>query len=179
MPSRDCYYSEYKQEAHTVFGCASCLLGIKCGFLVADLFHLTNGLIAWIAHAPPARELKLVTITALYLFFISSFINISRCKDMIVFPTLQYSILGNFISWLLGIVGSQNRPRFSSKNGKNRVSSTDDGRKTTNSGFHPWMTSGKRQKPRFIHGWRAESGKFCISSMDDERKTEKTARIRE
>ena len=49
-------------------------------------------------------------------------------------------------------VGKQDRPRFSSKNGKNRLSSTDDERKTVKTAFHPRMMSEKRKKPRFIHG---------------------------
>ena len=40
-------------------------------------------------------------------------------------------------------LGRQNRPRFSSKNGKNRLSSTDDERKTVKTTFHPRMMSQK------------------------------------
>ena len=47
-------------------------------------------------------------------------------------------------------VGKQNLPRFSSKNGKNRLSSTDDEPKIANSAFHPRMTSEKQQNLRFV-----------------------------
>ena len=40
-------------------------------------------------------------------------------------------------------VRRQNRPPFSSKNGKNRLSSTDDERKTVKTAFHPRMMSQK------------------------------------
>ena len=43
-------------------------------------------------------------------------------------------------------------PLESQKTGKNRVSFTDDERKTANSGFHPRMTSKKPQFLPFIHG---------------------------
>ena len=61
---------------------------------------------------------------------------------------LRFQPLGKSESLIFCI----SNPLESQKTGKNRLSSTDDERKTANSGFHPRMTGEKLQFPGFIHG---------------------------
>ena len=51
---------------------------------------------------------------------------------------------------LCGPSGSKTCHGFHQKNGKNRLSSTDDEPKIANSAFHPRMTSEKQQNLRFV-----------------------------
>ena len=79
--------------------------------------------------------------------------------------------------------------RRNAESSKNRVSSTDDGRKTANSAFHPRMKSEKCKKERFRHGGksklpnfrisaRAENQNHPISALPPRRKDKKREKLR-
>ena len=63
----------------------------------------------------------------------------------------------------------------SSKNGKNRLSSTDDERKTVKTAFPPRGKSKNTQKPRFPPEGKSKSSKNCVSPRREKQNHPKTA----
>ena len=87
----------------------------------------------------------------------------SQNHSISAFPTPWKVRITQFLCFQpLGKLESLNFLRFQPlgkpKNGKNRLSSTDDGRKTAISAFHPRMTSKKDRKSRLTVSSKKEMG---------------------